>query len=191
MNRTVIARAVSIVGHPVVLLFAASLIAATSSGASAQQLWLIAGTMMVLSALALGYSWFQVRAGRWAHIDASVREERKSLNVVLAAALLLSALLLWFSNEQPALPLALALCAALVIAALLTGRWVKVSLHTAFATFATMLVWSIKPAFIVGLVTTAAVIWSRLVLRRHVVADIAAGLLLGAAAGVGFNYTSI
>ncbi len=113
------------------------------------------------------------------------------MNVVLAAALLLSALLLWLSNRQPALPLALALCGALVIAALLMGRWVRVSLHTAFATFATMLVWSIEPAFIVGVVTMVAVIWSRLVLRRHVVADIAAGLLLDAAAGVGFQYTAM
>ncbi len=191
MNRTILARTVSIVGHPVVLLFAAALIAATSRGASARQLWLVAGTLVMLSAIALGYSWFQVRAGRWAHIDASVREERASLNFVLASALLLSALLSWLSNRQPALPLALALCGALVVVAFLTGRWVKVSLHTAFATFATILVWSIKPAFYAGVAMTAAVVWSRLVLRRHVAADIVSGLLLGAAAGVAYLYTSV
>jgi hypothetical protein len=35
---------------------------------------------------------------------------------------------------------------------------------------------------------TAAVVWSRLVLGRHVAADIGIGLLLGVAAGVGYHY---
>jgi len=28
--------------------------------------------------IVLGYSWLQVRAGRWSHVDASVRHERSS-----------------------------------------------------------------------------------------------------------------
>ena len=187
MNRTAVARTVSIVGHPVVLLLAAALIAASTRGASLQQLRLIGGTLVLISVIALGFSWFQVRAGRWAHIDASVRDERRSLNVFLALLLLLSALLLWILHRQAPMPIALGLSGALVLTALLIARWVKVSLHAAFAAFATTLVWPIKLAVLAGIAATAVVIWSRLILGRHVVADIVAGLLLGAFAGAGYQ----
>jgi len=189
MNRRIAAaRTVSIVGHPVVLLLAAALIAASSRGASLQQLGLIGGTLVVLSVIALGFSWFQVRNGRWAHIDASGREERTSLNVFLAILLLLSALLLRVLSHRTAMSAAFALSGALVVIALLVARWVKVSLHAAFAAFATALVWPIKLAVIAGVVVTSAVVWSRMVLGRHVASDIVAGLLLGIAAGVCYQF---
>jgi membrane-associated phospholipid phosphatase len=81
----------------------------------------------------------------------------------------------------------LGLSGALVLAALLVARWVKVSLHAAFAAFATILLWPITLAVVGGVLVTVAVVWSRLVLRRHVVADVIAGLLLGVAAGGGYH----
>jgi membrane-associated phospholipid phosphatase len=64
---------------------------------------------------------------------------------------------------------------------------VKVSLHSAFAAFATTLLWPLVPALVAGAVVTAAVVWSRLVLRRHVVTDVVVGLALGVAAGAAFH----
>ena len=142
---------------------------------------------MTLGIIVLGFSWWQVRAGRWSHVDASVRNERNSLNVFLVVLLLLSAVLLWFLTRRPYMPVALALSGALIVTALLIARWVKVSLHVAFAAFATALLWPIKLAFVVGVLVTAAVVWSRLVLGRHVAADVMAGFLLGAAAGGGYH----
>jgi hypothetical protein len=187
MNRIAVARAVSTIGHPVVLLLAAALVAAASQGASLQQLRLMGGVLVLLSAVVLGFSWFQVRAGRWAHIDASVREERTSLNIFLALLFLLSALSLWMLGRLSPMAIALGLSGALVATALLISRWLKVSLHAAFAAFATTLVWPIKFAVLAGVVATAAVVWSRLVLGRHVAADVVAGLLLGVAAGGGYH----
>jgi membrane-associated phospholipid phosphatase len=83
--------------------------------------------------------------------------------------------------------IALALSGALVLVALLVARWVKVSLHAAFAAFATTLLWPITLAVAGGVLVTAAVVWSRLVLRRHVAADVMAGLVLGVAAGGGYH----
>ena len=186
MNRIAIARAASIVGHPVVLVPTAGLIAASRSAASDKQLQFIGGALLVLVALALGFTWIQVRTGRWAHVDASDREERRSLNAFLALLSLLGAVLLW--RRVPPMAFALALSCAISISALLIARWVKVSLHAAFAVFATAMVWPSKPAVVAGVLLTAIVVWSRLVLSRHVKADIAAGLLLGCAAGAGFQY---
>jgi hypothetical protein len=148
-------------------------------------LQIIGGVLVILSSIALGFSWFQVRKGRWAHVDASVRDERTSLNGFLALLFLLSAVLLWTLSRLSPMAIALALSGALVVTALLVARWVKVSLHSAFAAFATTLVWPVKLAVIAGVMVTAAVVWSRLVLGRHVAADIGIGLLLGVAAGVG------
>ena len=187
MTRIAVARAVSIAGHPVVVLPAAASIAASTRGASLQQLRFIAGALAILGIIALGFSWFQVGTGRWVHVDASRRGERTSLNAFLAVLLLLSALLLWVLTRQPPMSIGLALSSALVVTALLIARWVKVSLHTAFATFATMLVWPSTPAVIAGVAITGVVVWSRLVLGRHVAADIVAGLLLGLAAGQGYQ----
>ena len=183
MMRVAVARAVSIAGHPVVLLLVAALIAASTRGASLRQLWLISGALVTLGVVVLGFSWLQVRAGRWSHIDASVRNERNSLNVFLGVLCLLGAVLLWFLTRRPYMSLGLALPGALVVIALLIARWVKVSLHVAFAAFATALLWPIKLAVVAGVLLTAAVVWSRLVLGRHVAADVVTGLVLGTAAG--------
>ena len=187
MMRVAVARAVSIAGHPAVLLLVAALIAASRRGASLRQLWLISGALVTLGVVVLGFSWLQVRAGRWSHIDASVRNERNTLNVFLGVICLLSAVLLWFLTRRPYMSLGLALPGALIVIALLIARWVKVSLHVAFAAFATALLWPIKLAVVAGVVLTAAVVWSRLVLGRHVAADVAAGLLLGTAVGGAYH----
>jgi hypothetical protein len=190
MTRVAIARAISIAGHPVVFILIAVLIATSTGGASLRQLWSIGGALVTLGVVVLGFSWLQVRAGRWSHIDASVRSERKSLNVFLVVVCLLSAMLLWFLTRRPYMSLGLALSGALVLIALLIARWVKVSLHVAFAAFATALLWPIKLAVVAGALLTAAVVWSRLVLDRHVAADVATGLVLGAVAGGAYHVWS-
>ena len=186
MNRIAIARAASLVGHPVVLVPTAGLIAASRSAASGKQLQFIGGALLVLVALALGFTWIQVRTGRWAHVDASVREERRSLNVFLALLFLLGAALT--RTRLPPMAFALALSCAICVSALLLARWVKASLHAAFAALATAIVWPFAAGVSSGVVLTAIVVWSRLVLGRHVRADIVVGLLLGCAAGAGFQY---
>lgn len=182
-----IARAVSIVAHPVVMMPAAALIAASSRGASALQLRLVGGAVATIGIAVLAYSWLQVRAGHWTHVDASARGERASLNVFLAVLLFLGALLAWLMTYQLHLAAALASSGLLVSLALLASRWVRMSLHVAFAAFATTLVWPTTVAVIAGLIVTAAMVWSRVTLRRHVAVDIIAGLALGAAVGAAYQ----
>ena len=146
---------------------------------------------MALGVIVLGFSWVQVRAGRWSHVDASVRSERSALNVFIVVLCFLSAMLLWFLTRRLSMSVAFALSGALALVALLVARWVKVSLHAAFAAFATTLLWPITLAVAGGVLATAAVVWSRLVLGRHVAADVMAGLLLGVAAGGGYHVWAV
>ena len=133
------------------------------------------------------FTWFQVKTGRWAHVDASNRTERRSLNWFLIALLLASAVLVRLVLHNLHMSVALVLSATLIGAALLLARWVKMSLHVAFAAFATSLLWPDRWAVVGGLLITAAVAWSRLTLGRHVPADVLAGLLLGTLAGTAYG----
>lgn len=185
--RLAVARAVSIAGHPIVILPAAVLIGTWARGVSLRQLWFVGVAFATVGAVVIGFSWFQVQSGRWSHVDASARSERTSLNVFLAATFALVAAGLWYVTRTPTLSLGFALAAALVFTALLLMRWVKVSLHTAFAAFATAFLWPNTLAVVAGVVFIAALVWSRLVLGRHVAADVATGLLLGTAAGSAYH----
>jgi len=140
-----------------------------------------AGTVMA-------YSGWQVRRGRWSHVDASGRSERRSLNRFLLAALLVSTVLAFWLDLSTELTLGLALSAAMVAIALLTSRWCKLSLHMAFVVFAALLLLVNAPWWVglAGLCFAAAVAWSRLALQRHVPRDLIAGALTGAVAGVAF-----
>ena len=186
--RIAIARAVSILGHPVVVMLITALVVASSRGAAILQLRFVGVAVLTLGIIVLGFSWLQVRAGRWAHVDATSPTERTSLNIFLAGLLFVGATVFWFLTHQVVFPGALALSGALIVTALLVARWVKVSLHTAFAAYATALLWPLTLAVLVGILTTAVVTWSRLALGRHGAADVIAGLALGTTAGAAFHF---
>ena len=66
----------------------------------------------------------------------------------------------------------------------IANRWLKVSLHMAFGSLAaTALLLLGSPAGWVLVPVLPALAWSRLVLGRHVLAEILAGLVLGSLTG--------
>lgn len=140
-----------------------------------------------LALLAVAYTLWKVRAGRWAHVDASHASERRTLNGMLMAILFGAALLLWQTGAAPGLPIGLALAGALVLLGHLLRRWLKLSLHVACAVFAAILFWPQALAVGGGLLLAGGVAWSRLELARHTRTDIVAGLLAGLLAGAAFK----
>lgn len=184
MRYIALARVVSILGHPLLMLPLAVLaLSAARDGARRDTLAIAAG-FGVFAALVMAYAWWQVRRGRWGHVDASARSERVSLNRFLLAALACAALVAWISSMRE-LALGTVLSALLVAVAMLTSRYCKLSLHLAFAVYAAVLLWRI--GWWIGasvLVFAALLAWSRLALQRHsprdLVAGAAAGLITGA-----------
>ena len=182
-----LARVVSVFGHPMVALPLAALALTAARGQYRIALWMTLG-FTAFAAVLMAYSSWQVRRGRWSHVDASDKNERKSLNRFLLAALLVSTACAAWSGFSAQLTLGLALSAAMVLAALLTSRWCKLSLHMAFVVFAVFLLLLDAPwwAGLAGLCFAGAVAWSRLALRRHVPRDLIAGAAVGALAGIAF-----
>jgi hypothetical protein len=181
------ARCLSIVGHPLVVFPLAAWISLASRASGSQILPLALSFFALLALCVMLYSWLQVRKGRWGHVDASLPRERRSLNGFLLAAFSGSAAAMWFQPRTHGLALGLTLSCLLVGTAMLTARWLKISLHVAFVVFASTILWKVSLALMAGaLVFTGAVGWSRLELGRHSLAEVLAGAALGFAAGGAF-----
>lgn len=177
-----LARTLSIIGHPVVLLPLAAWLVAARGATDARTL---AG-MIGFGALVLTWSWWQVRRGRWQHVDASDTRERRSLNLFLLAVFTAGTLPAWrFAPREVAWAIGLSL--PIIALAVISARWCKLSLHVAFATYAALLLWQLAPwATVSGLVFTALLAWSRLALARHAPRDLAAGAAAGGLSGLLF-----
>jgi hypothetical protein len=184
---TGLARALSIVGHPALLMPGAVVWAARLNQAPPallQAAVVACGLVVVCVGI---YSVVQVRAGRWQHVDASQPHERRQLNQLLALLLLGLAGALWWAGQPAPVVLGLALAGGLVVLASGLRHWLKLSLHAAFAVFAATLLWPGAVAVTGVLALAAGVAWSRVVLHRHTLREVVVGLLAGAAAGVGFQ----
>lgn len=183
MSRTLVARALSIIGHPALLMPLAIAVAATATEAPPQLLRVAFGSAVAVAAVVGLFSLWQVRAGRWLHVDASRPSERRQLTRLLAVLLGAIAVALWASGQAPAVTAGPLLVALPVVAAHALRRSLKVSLHAAYAVLAAALLWpQLLGTALVGLLALG-VAWSRLELRRHTRAEVLAGLLLGAASG--------
>lgn len=185
-----LARAISILGHPVLVLPSALALPAALRGGDSGTLRSMLGAFALFAALVLGWSWLQVRRGRWAHVDASQPSERQSLNRILLVTIAIGALLAWRLSQAPDLALALALSACIVAIAMLTARWCKLSLHAAFAVYAAGLLWPLGVVWVgAGCVFAGIVAWSRLQLSRHRPRDIVVGAAAGCLAASGYWVT--
>lgn len=180
-----LARLLSILGHPVLLTPLALLLAGYLSqpgepGVSGTAIAAAIGLGMAVMLLSL----FNVRSGAWSHVDASAPGERRQLNRVLALLLGGATLLAWYTHQPLAMVLGLACSTAVACAALVLRRYLKLSLHAAFAVYAAALLWPAPLAAGLMLLLALAVGWSRLLLQRHSLREVGAGFAAGALAGL-------
>lgn len=184
--RAALARWISILLHPfvTVTVMVAAVGARVAGPGEAFRSVTLVGLIVLLP---LGWLMVrQVKRGRWQNVDASDRRERPALYwAALAAMLALAAILV---ARDPASYLArgsLGVLAMLLLAAIAT-RWVKVSLHMAFATFAAvclLMLGSLVGPILLFILPPLA--WSRLALGRHRAPEVVLGTLLGGITGLG------
>jgi len=179
---TIIARSLSILGHPVVVIPVVVATLMLHGGASSAG---VAVSVVCAVGLAvLAFSLWQVRRGRWRHVDASLRGERRSLNLFLAIILLLGAVFAFVRTPEVGLSVGLLMSGVLILVVMSASSWLKVSLHASFAAFAVALLWPLHYWYVVvASVAAAAVCWSRVILGRHSIEEVLVGSLLGAACG--------
>ena len=186
MKRAV-ARALSILGHPALLMPASVVGASLDRGVPRPVLLAAAAASLFVAAVVGAYSLVKVRAGAWRHMDAFEPRERLQLNRFVIVLLGATALLGWAGGLPRAIVLGLVLSAVIVAFAHVLRSRLKTSLHAAFAVFAAAVVWPnpVAAAVVIGLALGVA--WSRCVLGRHTVPEAVVGLLAGALGGVGLH----
>ena len=127
-----LARWVSILAHPFVMVALLVAVPAMhqSSGNVVQSVLLVIIAVVVPIAVLM---FLQVRRGRWSNVDASKPSERPVLFMVALAGLVAALVWLLFNDPQSFLVRGMLTVAAFLLVSALLTRWVKLSLHVAFA----------------------------------------------------------
>jgi hypothetical protein len=175
---------ISILAHPFVMVALLVLVPAMrqSSGNAVPSVLLVLLAVIIPIAVLM---FRQVRRGRWSNVDASEPSERPVLFKVALGGLV--AALVWLLVNDPESFLVRGMLVAsgfLLVAAVLT-RWVKLSLHVAFAALTATAFFLIRsPAAYPLMAVVPVVFWSRIALGRHRVPELLVGLALGVVTGV-------
>jgi hypothetical protein len=188
MFRLPLARVLSVIGHPVVVLPVAVVVSGGARGVPASTRSTTIGVTVGIGLVVLVFSAVRVRLGHWKHVDASQPAERNQLNG-FTAVLLLGAGLAGFLSPggSPDLYLWPACSGGVVLAAIVLRRRLKLSQHVAFDLFAALAVLPSVGAAVAIAVLTGAVAWSRLKLGRHTRAEIGVGTVVGLVVGALFQ----
>jgi membrane-associated phospholipid phosphatase len=178
-----LAHSVSILGHPALVV--PLVVTLLSWHSSVVLLWKTVIFMFILAAILVVFSFWQVHRHQWQDIDASRPPERKTLNLVLAVGLCGAGVVTSVRSFPAGLALGLFVSSLQVITAILVSQWLKLSLHSTFDAFCSILLWPFGlGAVFIGLTGTAVVAWSRLVLARHTVSEVLGGTGMGIVGGV-------
>jgi hypothetical protein len=184
-----IARWLSIVFHPFVMVGVMAGTAAAARQAPGDAVRTVAVvalfTVVPLSILMAR----QVRRGAWENVDASKHADRPTLYLVGGLAVMALLAYVMARPSEPFLVRGVVATLAMLAACAIATRWIKVSLHMAFAAFAaTAQALMRSPAGYLLLAVLPPLMWSRLALRRHTAAEVALGTIIGAAAGAGIHF---
>ena len=179
-----LARWVSILAHPFVMVALLVAVPATrdSSAGTVESALLVVIAVVVPIAVLMAR---QVRRGHWSNVDASERSERPVLFLVSLAGLLGALAWLLLNDPQSFLVHGMIVTAAFLLIAAFVTRWVKLSLHVAFAALVATtlsLIGSVVGYALIAVVPL--VFWSRIALARHRVHELIVGLILGVVTGL-------
>jgi membrane-associated phospholipid phosphatase len=182
---TGVARWLSLVAHPFVMVgvMVGTVAARRSSAGEALRSVAIVLAFTVIPMLVLMVR--QVRAGAWENVDASNRKERPILYLVCGLGLAALVAYSFLAGAQSFLLHGVVGTLAMVGVCALATRWIKVSLHMAFATLATtcLLLLPSRVGWVL-LPLVPALAWSRLFLARHRPLEVILGTAIGLCAAL-------
>ena len=180
MNSERLAKIISAVLHPFILLIPVLLAAIYASKLNLQSsLYFFAISVMLYFLIPFVSFWYLVKRGKISSFEHEKREERPAIYALITACWLAAAFVLYVLNA-PKQMLFLILASAIVGVALtlITLRW-KISIHAAF--FTVFMLWAIlvfgwiAAWLIIPLLLT---VWARQKLKYHTMSQLLAGIFL-------------
>jgi hypothetical protein len=126
-----------------------------------------------------------VRSGRWRDADVSLREERKRFYPFAVPLSALGTIAVWIAGAPGYILRGGIITWLLLVVAGLINFWFKISLHTLFAAYCTVILYRVNVLCGTSALTLAVLVfWSRLFLSRHSFAETLSGAMLGIAGGL-------
>lgn len=187
-----IATIVSWAGHPLVFVTVSVGIVLATQLASRRAIGLIGALFLAVIAPTGVLLFVGVRSGRWRDADVSVREERKRFYPIAIPLSALGTIVMWLANAPRYILRGGVITLLLLIAAAITNHWSKISLHTLFATYCTVILFRVNLfCGSAALILAGLVFWSRLFLSRHTIFENISGVALGALGGIATAWMSI
>jgi len=185
MDMRKVARIISIVGHPFLVVPLAIVLATQNDGASRRAILLAVGGTMLALTIYVVRKW---RKGDFKDIDVSTREQRPRVFFIGIAASGLACLAMRLSRQNEAAIRGTAIaCGTLVVLFLVNRFLLKASLHGAFSAMAAGIVWRANMPLAIGFAVLALIIgWSRVAYGRHTTPEVVVGLGIGAASAAAF-----
>jgi hypothetical protein len=179
------ARWISIIGHPFVLiiLLVLMVLSVRSGGGVALK---AAAVVLAAGVVPLWFfMWRSHATGRWETIDASSPKNRPVAYLAGFAVLLMLSLYFFLAVGSSEMLRGCAALAVMLGAAAALNRRIKLSIHMAFAVFTGIISMKIYPGLgLAILIGVPALGWSRLALARHTLREVIGGCVLGVVVGI-------
>lgn len=173
-DRIRIARLVSLVLHPfLVSPLSIVLVLYLDSGA----FWSALGWAVLCAAFVVGpalvFLYWKLKHKHFSDADVSVSHQRHGFYIFGGACMIVCfAILLWLNAPPLLITSFLAALAAVIVSAVVTRFWTKVSIHSCAMTgVTTMVAFYSVPIALLLTIGTLLVIWSRLILKRHTLSE--------------------
>ena len=183
---------VSWIGHPLVFVTISVGIVLATQLASRTAVGLIGALFLAVIAPTGVLLFVGVRTGRWRDADVSVREERRRFYPIAIPLSALGTIVMWLANAPRYILRGGVITLLLLLVAAITNHWSKVSLHSLFATYCTVILFRVNLFYgSAALILAGLVFWSRLFLSRHTISENISGVVLGAVGGIATAWISI
>ncbi|MEY2601762.1 MAG: hypothetical protein QOJ36_1081 [Verrucomicrobiota bacterium] len=183
---------VSWIGHPLVFVTISVGIVLATQLTSGRAIGLIGALFLAVIAPMGVLLFLGVRSGRWRDADVSVREERKRFYPIAVPLSALGTIAMWLASAPRYILRGGVITLLLLIAAATTNHWSKISLHTLFATYCTVILFRVNLfCGSAALILAGLVFWSRLFLSRHTILENISGVGLGVVGGIATAWMSI
>jgi hypothetical protein len=180
-----VARFVSRIGHPLVVITTSVGIVVATQLPARTGILILAALLLAVIAPTVFLLVAGVRSGKWQDANVSVREERRRFYPWVIPFSALWLFLVWWIRAPIFVIYGGFVMLVLLIVAAVANSWMKISLHTLFASYFAVIFFRVGVVYgVTATIIAALIFWSRLYLSRHTLIETIAGVGLGGGGGI-------
>lgn len=190
IERIKVAKLISIIGHPLLTIpiyVAIVMFAFEDFKTASFNSFLIIGGIFLPLVLKM---YIKSKNGSYTNFDVSDRIQRKSLFTFVIPLMIIVTVISFKTQQTPAFSLSVLFATILVLISQIVNLFIKSSLHVSLNIYLSFLMMTVNfKVGIIVLLLSGLIAWSRVVLKRHTIAEVTYGFGLGLVISVTMLYT--